>query len=291
MPLDWKWETEDQKMGGNKCSTIGMFDSGVGGLTVHMELKKRFPKVNVVYFADMGRQPYGPREQTEVAEFCDEILHFTKRNGAGFGVIACNTATAATFDNKVNERERFADFPVFGTIPFASRAALNHGKRVGVIATAGTCSSGAYARACTGFQEDAEVIQMPCHEFMGIAEAGTGMDPHTKEVALEYMEPCRGGKIDSLIYGCTHYPILSPVVEDVMFNDYGEPNVKLVNPAEALVDKMLELLEECEGEPTTRFCVNKDPEGFAERANRILPGSLKQQVAGCDDVTKLCELV
>ena len=105
------------------------------------------------------------------------------------------------------------------------------------------------------------------------------------------MEPCRGGKIDSLIYGCTHYPILSPVVEDVMFNDYGEPNVKLVNPAEALVDKMLELLEECEGEPTTRFCVNKDPEGFAERANRILPGSLKQQVAGCDDVTKLCELV
>jgi glutamate racemase len=277
--LSWKWEAEDDKLAkGKKCSTIGMFDSGVGGLTVYMELKKRFPYVNVVYFADMERQPYGPRQQTEVGEFCDEILHFMKRQGAGIGVIACNTATAATFDNQINERDKFADFPIFGTIPFAARAAMAHGSRVGVIATQGTCTSGAYARACG---TEARCVQMPCPEFMALAEAGAVGEIHTKDVAMEYMQPCKGGNFDALIYGCTHYPILSDVVEDVLFKEFGELGVKMVDPAESLVDKMLEMMEACEGEPTTRFCVNKDPAGFAERASRILGY----------DVAAQCELV
>lgn len=268
-----------------------MFDSGVGGLTVYMELKKRCPNVNIVYFADTCRQPYGPRNQVEVAEFCDEILHFLKRHGADVCIIACNTATAATFDNKVNERKTFADVPIFGTIPFASKEALKYGNRIGVLATAGTCRSGAYSRACIDLEPNAKVIQMPCHEFTGIVEDGKIKDPYTKKVALDYMDPCRGRKIDSLIYGCTHYPILSPVIKDVMWKEYGEPHVKLINPAKALVDKILERVKPCKGKPTTRFCVNADPEGFAIRANRILPLTLKRQIAGSKDVTALCELV
>jgi glutamate racemase len=279
--LSWNWEIEDQKFAaGQRCSTIGMFDSGVGGLTVYMELKRRFPNVHVVYFADMERQPYGPRQQTEVGEFCDEILHFMKRQGAGIGVIACNTATAATFDNEVNEREKFDDFPIFGTIPFAARAAMAHGKRVGVIATQGTCTSGAYSRACGA---DASCVQMPCPEFMELAEAGAVDEVHTKDVAMEYMQPCKAGNFDSLIYGCTHYPILSAVVEEVLFKEFGleHSNIQIVDPAVSLVDKMLDMMEPCLGEPTTRFCVNKDTAGFAERASRILGY----------DVSAQCELV
>ena len=272
------WKIEDLKARDKKYSTIGMFDSGIGGLTVYMELKKRFPKINIVYFADMARQPYGPRPQEQVGKFCDEILTFLKRQGAGIGIIACNTATAATFDNKVNEKNKFDDFPIFGTIPFAAKAALGHGKRVGVIATHGTCKSGAYVRA---LGPRATCIQMPCPEFISIVESGTMKKPYTKEVARKYMKPCKGNKIDSLIYGCTHYPILSSVIEDVMFNEFGETNVKMVNPAEPLVDKILELIEECEGKPTTRFCINKNPSEFAKRANRILKY----------DVTAQCELV
>ena len=128
---------------------------------------------------------------------------------------------------------------------------------------------------------------------MGIAEAGTVLDPHTRKVAEQYMAPLRkksaggGGKVDALIYGCTHYPILKEVVEDVLYNSFGysQSEVKLINPAETLVDKMESLISP----PTllgkkrgsVRFCVNADPTGFAERAQRILGY----------DVSTMCEVV
>jgi len=297
----WAWQREELKACGHKFDTIGMFDSGVGGLTVYMELRRRFPQSNVIYFADMRRQPYGPRTQAQVAGFCHEILSFMKRQGCGVGVIACNTATAATFDFGVNENPFFSDFPIFGTIPFAAMAALaaddqhpaKKGMRVGVLATQGTCRSGAYARALADRAESEALdgaaspvsVMCECPEFMSIAEQGTVLAPHTRKVAEEYMAPLRSicaggdGKVDALIYGCTHYPILKEVVEDVLFRSFGYDagSIRLVNPAVALVDKLGELVappsggtEEERGRGSVRFCVNADPEGFAERASKIL---------------------
>jgi glutamate racemase len=273
--LSWTWATEDRKLHGQKTCKIGVFDSGLGGLTVYKQLLKKCPDIEVIYFADMKRQPYGPRSQSEVAEISHEIMSFMRREGCGLCIIACNTATAAVFDNQINELEEFEHFPIFGTIPFASQAALEISDRIGVIATKGTCDSGAYVKA---LGSSALCIQAPCPEFAMIVEHGQVDDPHTLTLAKEYMTSLTGGKIDALIYGCTHYPLLSSAVTRV-FED--EPHVKFIDPAVPLVEKVQVLIEPSRGVPHTRFLVNKDPEVFAERAK----GILGYDIASC------CELV
>jgi glutamate racemase len=249
-----------------------MFDSGLGGLTVYQELLKKCPDANVIYFADMKRQPFGPRSQQEVAEISKEILSFMRREGCELGIVACNTATAAVFDNQINELEQFTNFPIFGTIPFASQAALEVSDRIGVIATEGTCDSGAYVKA---LGSNALCIQAPCPEFAMIVEHGLVDDPQTLKLAKEYMKSLTGGKIDALIYGCTHYPILSSAVARVFEN---EPNVKFIDPAVPLVEKVQDLMKPSSDVPNTRFLVNKDPEVFAERAKGILGYDIASRV-------------
>jgi glutamate racemase len=232
------WENEGRKFGSKpsrRVCTIGVFDSGIGGLTCYRTLRRAFPHVNIIYFADMARQPYGPRNQSEVAEFSAEIMRFLRREGAGLAVVACNTATAATFDNRVNLREEFSAFPVLGTIPDAARAALaaalaaakrraiSEGRlkewlqfppplHIGVVATEGTCRSGAYQRALTAFATGLSmhqapvaclVTQMPAPAFMRIAERGDVTSQRTLRLTRQYLEPCRvGGRALTLEPAC-----------------------------------------------------------------------------------------
>jgi len=238
------------------------------------------PEVNLVYFADMERQPYGPRSQEEVARFSLQILTWLKEQGCDAGIIACNTATCATYDNEV-DKVLPNEFQIYGTIPYAAEAAKKMGKRVGVIATEGTVSVGAYSRA---LGEDMHTIEMPCPDFMPIVEAGMTEEPTTREKAVEYLAPAMGGKIDTLIYGCTHYPLLKNAVESVMQEDEKRsdtPTMQYIDPAKILAQAVRERVDKEDASAgrkgrvspparTPRFCVNAAPDAFQERAGRIL---------------------
>lgn len=261
--------------------TIGLFDSGVGGLTVLKELRKLVPEVRIVYFADMLRQPYGPRTQEEVARFSLQILTWLKEQGCDAGIIACNTATCATYDNEV-DKEFPKEFQIYGTIPYAAEAAKKMGKRVGVIATEGTVSVGAYSRA---LGDNIDTIEMPCPAFAGYAEKGMMNGPKVRASALQYLQPILEGEkpVDTLVYGCTHYPLLSEAVESVMQKhekQWGTP-MQYIDPAKLLAQAVRERVDkenasagckEMVSQPASdpRFCVNFDPEGFQERAGCIL---------------------
>lgn len=271
----WSWRDEGKKISG-KVTTIGMFDSGVGGLTVYLELKKRCPSIHVIYYADTLRQPYGPRPQEAIAEFSAQILRFLQSQGAELVVVACGTATCAVFDSRLNEHPSFSATPILGTIGPSIEAALSHGPRVGVMATEGTCSANAYSRL---LPPSSSLVQVACPGFSSIAEANAASDPRTRSAAREAMAPFRRS-VDSIIYGCTHYPLLAPAIEAAL-RDFPGPAVALVDPAAPLVASLLPLLEPCAGPATTRFCASGDPSLFAERASGILGY----------DVSGQCELV
>ena len=321
------WAEEALKASGKVTATVGIFDSGIGGLTVYRRLRAEYPRLNVIYFADMLRQPYGPRSQLQVSAFCDQIMRFLLSEGAGLAIIACNTATAATFDNQVNFKPHFSSFPILGTIPYAAKAALAPRKsagtlrHVGVIATEGTVNSGAYARALTGFASahtiSCVVTSMPCPEFMQLAESGEIWTEKTLTLARQYMRSTSGanqvpvnvGKavrtrgdsadiaegsaeskgisgaksrsivsapMDTIIYGCTHYPLLSEVCQHVVHVEFGRKEVSFIDPADALVEELAPLVEDPEQDAGwTRFCVNGDPASFDERASRVLGCQVK----------------
>jgi len=271
----------EPRRGKNHTPTIGLFDSGVGGLTVLKEVQKLLPNANYVYFADMARQPYGPRKQEEIAAFSQQILTWLQKQGCDIGIIACNTATCATYDHKVESGPELT-LDIYGTIPYAAKAARALGKRVGVIATAGTVSAKAYSRT---LGEDIETIEMPCPDFMQIAEEGKTHDPETRRKAQEYLGPALGGKIDTLIYGCTHYPLLKDVVEEVMNSGSPNSSVTFVDPATVVAEAVKLKVDATWSSqqqqttrpnnsevvrPHTRFCVNAAPDNFKERAARIM---------------------
>ena len=270
--LQWNWKNEENKIT-QKCSTIGIFDSGIGGLTVYIELKKKFPNINIIYFADTQRQPYGSKPQKVVAKYCEEIMLYLQNQGAELIIIACNTATAAVFDNKINEKEIFQHLPIFGTIPFAVERAKQYGNAIGVIATEATCTSNAYARA---LGMNVNCLQMPCPEFMPLIEQNKPELFRTR--ALQYLMPCQNLNIQALILGCTHYPILADIIADVLNEILVQKNkVVLVDPAVPLVEKVMELLMDCGKSVKTRFCVNQYSESFVERASFLLQEDVKDR--------------
>jgi len=238
------------------------------------EMQRALPEASYVYFADMARQPYGPRHQEEIAGFSQQILTFLQQEGCDIGIIACNTATCATYDHGVDTAPELT-LDIYGPIQYAAEAARQAGKTtVGVIATQGTVSTKAYSRA---LGDSIETIEMPCPEFANIVEDGRQNEANTRTKALEYLLPALDGNVDALIYGCTHYPLLADVVEDVMGSSTS--GVHFIDPAtvvaEAVKRKITEQTQQHSRQqpaatPGTRFCVNAAPENFKARATGIL---------------------
>ncbi len=203
---------------------IGVFDSGVGGLTVLAEIRDRLPFEHTIYFGDTARVPYGVRDLTEVRWFTFEIVRYLISQDVKLIVIACNTATAAA----LKAAQRSFDVPIIGVIEPGARAAVVEtiGRRVGVLATEGTVASGAYARAVKSLDAGIQVYEQSCPEFVPLIEQGIVDGPELEAVATEYLAPMMKRGVDAVILGCTHYPLISSVINRIL-----GPEVRLISSA------------------------------------------------------------
>lgn len=247
-------------------SPIGVFDSGVGGLTVLTQLYRQLPQESILYFGDTARLPYGTRSKTEIIQFAREILSWMQQQRVKMVIMACNTSSALALETVRSE----FPFPILGVILPGAKAAVQQGKRIGVISTPATAASNAYQQAILEIDGTAKVWQVGCPQFVPLIEQNRISDPYTKEIARQYLAPLIQQQIDTLVYGCTHYPHLAPVLRSLL-----PPAVKLVDPAIYLVKAIateLDLLglRNNYAPLPTRFCVSGCPQQFAKTSVRWL---------------------
>ena len=240
---------------------IGVFDSGIGGLTVLKEIRYHIPGENLVYFGDTARVPYGIKSAGTVTRFSHEIAAFLSRRGIKMLVVACNTASAAALSSL---REALP-IPVIGVLmpgAYAATRATRTG-RIGVIGTEGTVNSGAYARLIRNIRPDTVVIGRPCPLFVPLVEEGRLTGHITELVAEEYLAPFTSEAIDTLVLGCTHYPLLKQVIAGVM-----GPDVTLIDSAHETAQEVLRVLDKSgiaagsTEEGYTEYNVTDAPERF-----------------------------
>jgi glutamate racemase len=248
---------------------IGVFDSGLGGLTSVRELFRTLPAESVVYFGDTARLPYGSKSRETVTRFSLEIASFLVRQNIKCLLVACNTASSYALETL---QQRLA-LPVVGVIEPAARAAMQvslHG-RIGVIGTLATVGSGAYAHAIEHLAPGASVIQRACPLFVPLVEEGWTDHPVTRLVAEEYLAELRSGDLESLILGCTHYPLIAPLIASLM-----GPGVKLIDSGAEAARAVAVLLRErgqlAAGGPEHHFYISDEPRrrSFARIAQSFL---------------------
>lgn len=258
---------------------IGIFDSGVGGLTVYRALHDRLPNEHFIYLGDTARVPYGTKSLATVERYAVENSEFLASIGIKLLVVACNTASALALP-KIRER---IGLPVIGVIGPGGRKAVEVTKdrarpRVGVIATEATVASNAYSEAIKRASDSAEVLQVGCPLFVPLAEEGWTDEPETRSIASRYLAPMKDFAPDALVLGCTHYPILREVIQQTI----GE-NVTLIDSGEATAEEVEKLLtakelansNRIEGErrlcdDLDHFYVTDAAERFARVAERFL---------------------
>ncbi|MCX7832043.1 MAG: glutamate racemase [Actinobacteria bacterium] len=194
---------------------IGVFDSGIGGLTVVKEIRRFLPHEDILYLGDTLRCPYGPRPLPEVRKYAIEISEFLYKKGIKALVVACNTASSAALEDL---KERYPDIPVLGVVEPGARAALLYtkNKRVGVIGTVGTIGSGAYEKALKTIDQEVIVISKATPELVDYVERGEISGPRIEAVVRNYLSDMLKSGLDTLILGCTHYPLIQGVIEKVV---------------------------------------------------------------------------
>ena len=256
---------------------IGVFDSGIGGLTVAREIMRNLPSEKIVYFGDTARLPYGSKSKDTIIRYSRQIVRFLQSRKVKAIVVACNTASALALDTL----EKEIDIPIIGVVKPGARvtAQATESKRVGVIATEATIRSGLYTKLIQEIDPEISVIGKPCPLFVPLVEEGWRKDPITEMIARRYLEVLQEQDIDTLILGCTHYPLLRKLIGDIMGD-----KVRLVNPAyetsmvlkKLLEDQHMENLGGTKEEFPYRFYVSDAAEKFKEFANSILPYDVKR---------------
>ncbi len=257
---------------GSAEAPIGVFDSGVGGLTVAREIMRNLPAEHIVYFGDTARLPYGSKSRETIVMFSRQIIRFLQTQDVKAIVIACNTASAYALD----EVSREGGLPVIGVVKPGARVAAEATKngRVGVIGTQGTVGSHIYRDLIQKNDPRITVIEKACPLFVPLVEERWIHDPITRQVAERYLAEMKSQQVDTLVLGCTHYPLLRSMIGEVMGS-----SVRLVNPAYEAAQELKRLLErEGLANPGTdekefpyRFFVSDLAENFKEFANSILP--------------------
>jgi len=248
--------------GVKQAAPIGLFDSGVGGLTVLRELYRQLPHESVIYFGDTARLPYGDRSPAQILQYVREILTWMEQQGTKMVIMACNTSSALALETV---RSEFS-LPILGLILPGARAAVQQGRRIGVIATPATAASRAYSRAILEIDAATQVWEVGCPEFVPLIESDRLADPYTAAIAQSYLEPLIEQQIDTLIYGCTHYPYLAPILRQLL-----PPSVKLVDPAVSVIAAAVQaldllVLKNVRSPTPTRFCVSGSPQTFSQLA-------------------------
>jgi glutamate racemase len=257
----------------NRSAPIGVFDSGIGGLTVVRELMRQLPNESIIYFGDTARVPYGPKSPDTVIRYSREIVDFLRGQGVKAVVVACNTATAHALSTLREEN----DLPIIGVIEPGSRAAAAATKtrRVGVIGTHGTISSRAYERAINAVEPAADITALACPLFVPLVEEGWLDTDVTRLVAHEYLDPMATANVDTLVLGCTHYPLLKRVIGGVVGRE-----VRLIDSAEETAAETGRILQQRElahgstDEARYRFIASDAPEQFLRVGQRFLGASI-----------------
>ena len=216
---------------------IGLFDSGIGGLTVVRALRAARPELSYVYLGDTARTPYGPKSPETIRRYSEEAVDFLKAKGAKAIIIACNTASSLAAEHL---RARHPELPIFEVVGPAVRMAARAStkKKIGLIGTRATVASGIYERRLKELDPAIEVVARPAPLLVSLVEEGWIDQPETATIVGKYLAPIRESEVDALILGCTHYPILKDAIARAM----GE-SVKLVDSAEAVAQEFCATLE------------------------------------------------
>jgi glutamate racemase len=255
------------------AAPIGIFDSGLGGLTVASEIMRQLPSEGLIYFGDTARVPYGPKGPATVRRYSREIGAFLEGEGVKALVIACNTATAHALTALRAELR----VPVIGVIEPGARAAVAATRtgNIGVIGTAGTIRSGAYERAIRELASDARIAVQACPLFVPLVEEGWVEKDATRLIADEYLEPLRAAGVDTVVLGCTHYPLLKPVLAEILGT-----GVRLIDSAAETAAETRRILADRDIEaprghdPVRRFVASDDSSQFLRLGQRFLGRAL-----------------
>jgi glutamate racemase len=251
-----------------RSAPIGMFDSGVGGLTVLSEIARQLPHEDVIYFGDTARIPYGGRPQKEIISINREIIDYLIGLGAKMIVLACGTSSSIAYPVIKDEYT----IPIVGLVGPGSEAAVRATRngRIGLIATMGTVDSGAFQAELEKLRPGVEVVAVGCPLFVPLIEGGFADGEEIKRAAAEYLRVMIDRKVDTLILGCTHYPHLRNMIAEIM-----GPDVTLVDPAEETVRETSRILRakaietDSPAHPTYTYMVSQSPEGFKELGSRL----------------------
>lgn len=261
---------------------IGVFDSGVGGLTVMREIARVLPYQDILYFGDIAHTPYGSKSPYMIKEFAKRIVEFLQRQGVKLIVVACNTVSSVALD----ELKKEFSIPLLGVIEPGVKKALNVTKnfRIGVIGTEATIRSGAYQRALKMLKKDAKIYAKACPLFVPLVEEGWCNGMITREIARRYLSPLLRKKIDTLILGCTHYPLLKDTLRKVVGED-----VELVDASIPVAEEVKEIVKrekilKNEGKPSYKFFVTDAPEKFLLLGKRILKDAFSNVIRVNADV-------
>ena len=259
-------------MENSKTAPEGVFDSGVGGLTVAREIARQLPDENIIYFGDTARVPYGSKSQNTIIRFSEQIIRFLRTKEVKAIVIACNTASALALDAV---RDEFG-IPILGVVIPGARAAVEatRNKKVGVVGTDATVQSGMYTKVIHGMDPDVTVIEKACPLFVPLVEEGFKEHIVTQEIIEYYLESMRSTDIDAMILGCTHYPLLRSRIRDYMGD-----RIQIVNPAYETAMDLKKLLHEMDMEndgsdarhSRYSFYVSDAAEKFRRFANTVMP--------------------
>lgn len=252
---------------------IGIFDSGVGGLTVAKRIFELLPYENVIYFGDTARYPYGPRSKEIIKKFSFQNVNFLLSRRVKFIVVACNTASALALE----ELKKSYGIPMIGVVEPGACAAVKATRngKIGVIGTVGTIHSGAYQKAIYRLAPQLKVYAIPCPLFVSLVEEGYINKKATHLIVHEYLEPLVKKGVDTLVLGCTHYPLLKNIISQTMGKE-----VKLIDSAEETAKevksflKFRGLLRNTTGEPYWMFYVSDVPDKFIEVGEKFLRGKI-----------------
>lgn len=256
----------------DRYAPIGVFDSGVGGLTVAREIMRQIPNEHIVYFGDTARVPYGSKSKETVTKYSEQIVRFLQTQHVKAIVAACNTASACALDTI----EKDVDIPIIGVVKPGAKAAVSatHNGKIGVIGTSATIDSHIYSDYIKELNSSAKVLGKACPLFVPLVEEGLWEDPVTDEIATRYLSELIDVGIDTLILGCTHYPLIRKAIARIVGD-----GVALVNPAYETALELRELLGEHNllndrkpelGENRYQFFVSDAAEKFKTFANSII---------------------
>jgi len=259
-----------------KRQPIGVFDSGLGGLTAVRELERLMPNEDIIYFGDTGRVPYGTRAPDTIVRYTRQDIRFLRGFGVKALVVACGTASSVALPRIASDY----DLPILGVVSAAASAAVKQTKtgKIGILGTSATVGSGAFSRAIEAEFPSAQLTSVPCPLFVPLVENGrvSPTDPVLRLVVEEYLTPMKEAGVDTLILGCTHYPIIADAIGEFMGD-----GVTLINPAREAILTLHDLSclpKNGDGAGSCRFFVSDDPALFSKNASLFLGREVSEAV-------------